>query len=241
MVLALPDNPVIVYKATNQNEIIRVLREQRPNLLIIEFSLFTDFLGKTLESELTPFVLLGHFNPPNSYRDMKSMLANVQLEDIAKVLPDLLRNHFNYMDSYEDGKPGTEVKLIDYKKTFLNIWSGDRLKPVRIADIVKIKSDGAYSEIYLADESRLYASRNLGLFENNLKSYDFIRIHHSCLVNMNHVKFYKPGQKAFVFLNDDGVEYVSKSRKRELLDRFVMIGRVIGQNKKRETGSLSTF
>lgn len=114
----------------------------------------------------------------------------------------------------------SDIKSDSISQDTLLLWDNDRLKPIVIEQIVKIKSDGAYSEIHLKGERVLCSSKNIGTYEGLLKEKKFMRIHHSCLVNMDCIEYYKPGMKAFVALCDSGIEYVSKSKKREFLNRF---------------------
>jgi two-component system LytT family response regulator len=100
------------------------------------------------------------------------------------------------------------------------VWDKDRILPIDVGDIVKIKSSGAYSDIYLENEKHYVSAKNLGVFEEILKQRNFVRIHHSCLVNLGHIKYYNPGNKAYVTLSDSKIEYVSKRKKKDLLRFF---------------------
>ncbi len=138
--------------------------------------------------------------PPIKLRDLQACLLKVY----KKINPQLQDN----------------VQTDALNKDTLLLWDNDRLKPIIIEQIVKIKSDGAYSEIYLKNDKKLCSTKNIGTYEDLLKEKKFMRIHHSCLVNLNYIEYYKPGMKAFVALSDSGIEYVSKSKKREFLNRF---------------------
>ena len=100
------------------------------------------------------------------------------------------------------------------------VWDKDRILPIDVGEIVKIKSSGAYSDIYLENDKHYVSAKNLGVFEEILKQRNFVRIHHSCLVNLGHIKYYNPGVKAYVTLSDSKIEYVSKRKKKDLLKFF---------------------
>ncbi|MBL7931423.1 MAG: response regulator transcription factor [Bacteroidia bacterium] len=55
------------------------------------------------------------------------------------------------------------------------------------ANVVYIKGEGRYSEIILDSGSTYLVSKNIGLFEQELKNHQFFRIHKSFLVNLRHV------------------------------------------------------
>jgi two-component system, LytTR family, response regulator len=103
------------------------------------------------------------------------------------------------------------------KPSLMLVWVENRLIPIKISEIIKLKSDGTYSKIYLTNDRKLHTSKHLGGYELILREFGFIRIHHSCLMNPMHLVSYKPGVRAFVTLTDERIEYVSKNKKKDLL------------------------
>lgn len=114
----------------------------------------------------------------------------------------------------------SELDIKPISGDIIVVWDKDRIRPVEIGEIVKIKSSGAYSEIFLDNEKHYVSAKNLGFFEEALKQRNFIRIHHSCMVNLEHIKYYNPGARAYVTLSDSKIEYVSKRKKKDLLKYF---------------------
>jgi two-component system LytT family response regulator len=143
------------------------------------------------------------------------------------LLKDDLR-HFIYKYKSTFGREFPVVKRVEKVKRKsrtldkLLIWDIDKMKTIELSRIIKIKSDGAYSKIHLNNNEKMVSSKNLGVYEEILRTSNFIRIHNSCLVNANHIKFYTPGAKAFLTLSDSNIEYVSKNRKRTFLRHFNM-------------------
>lgn len=52
------------------------------------------------------------------------------------------------------------------------------------SEVLYIKGDGRYSEIYLKNSKSYVVTRNIGLFENELAGSHFLRVHKSYLVNL---------------------------------------------------------
>lgn len=100
------------------------------------------------------------------------------------------------------------------------VWDKYKWMALRISDILKIKSDGSYSQIFLKNEKVIFTCKGIGYFEEQLKGKNFVRIHNRCLINSSHISYYRPGAKAFVELSDSEIEYVSKSKKKILLQHF---------------------
>ena len=59
-----------------------------------------------------------------------------------------------------------------------------------IEDILYLESDGAYTRLQLKDGKQILASRNLKHFETMLAEADFLRVHHSFLINPHHITHY---------------------------------------------------
>jgi two-component system LytT family response regulator len=90
-----------------------------------------------------------------------------------------------------------------------------------VKEILYLLSDGNYSTIFLENGQKIVSSRNLGEYENLLYELQFFRIHHSCIINLSHVREYLKGEGGSVILTDGTELDVSKRRKKEFLD---MIG-----------------
>lgn len=63
-------------------------------------------------------------------------------------------------------------------------------------------------------------SRNLKEFEDFLSEHNFIRIHHSHLVNMEYIKQYQSGRGGYVIMSDGSTVDVSQRKKEEFLKRL---------------------
>ncbi|OWP87083.1 hypothetical protein BWK60_05515 [Flavobacterium covae] len=69
--------------------------------------------------------------------------------------------------------------------------SGNSLVFIEINDILFIKGEGAYSEIFFTNNDKLLVSRNLKNFEDIIcEQKNFIRIHKSFILNTNYIKSY---------------------------------------------------
>ena len=81
------------------------------------------------------------------------------------------------------------------------VSAGQSYKLLNPADILMIKGDGAYSEIFLKDGSSMIASKNLKHFEDALLQIPFFfRSHKSYIVNINCVMEYVKSDGGFLKL-----------------------------------------
>ena len=103
----------------------------------------------------------------------------------------------------------------------ISISTNEGMEFYEIAQIIRIESSSNYSKIYLADGKNILISRLLKDFEEILSPYNFFRIHHSHLINLNHIKKYIRGDGGQVVMTNNEKVDVSR-RKREEFLRLMM-------------------
>lgn len=87
-------------------------------------------------------------------------------------------------------------------------------------EIMHCESDSNYTMVHFVERKKLLLSKTLKEVDEMLKGHGFFRIHHSHLVNLNHIKQYVKGSGGYVIL-ESGVQVpVSRSKKDELMALF---------------------
>jgi two-component system, LytTR family, response regulator len=90
---------------------------------------------------------------------------------------------------------------------------GQSYKLLNPKDIVMIRGDGAYSEIFLAQGEKLLASKNLKHFEDALMQIPFFfRSHKSYIINVQHVLEYSKSDGGFLILKDNLTASISSEK-----------------------------
>ncbi len=84
--------------------------------------------------------------------------------------------------------------------------------------IIRLQSDGNYTSVYLTNGKKLMVAKILKDFEELLSNLGFIRIHHSHIINLNHMESYINKDGGYVILNDKTNLPVSKRKKADLLN-----------------------
>jgi two-component system LytT family response regulator len=88
-------------------------------------------------------------------------------------------------------------------------------------ELVNFEASNNYTLIYLKNRTRITACRTLKEMEEQLNSFgNFIRVHHSHIVNLNEVSKYIRGEGGYLVMSDGSTITVSKSRKEKLLKKF---------------------
>jgi two-component system LytT family response regulator len=88
---------------------------------------------------------------------------------------------------------------------------------VPVEEIVYCQASGNYTQIVLPDQ-RMLVSRSLKDVEELLSNRNFVRIHHSFIVNLDHLERYVRGSGGTVLVSTGDELPVSKSRKPEFLN-----------------------
>ncbi|HXC05083.1 MAG TPA: LytTR family DNA-binding domain-containing protein [Bacteroidia bacterium] len=118
---------------------------------------------------------------------------------------DNLRLHFNALK-----KSSTKLAL--------STQSG--LLFIEITEIMRCEADGKYTTCFLADGKKHLVTKNLKEFEDFLSDYNFIRVHHSHLVNMDCIREYISGRGGYIIMNDGKNISISQRKKDEFLKRL---------------------
>jgi DNA-binding LytR/AlgR family response regulator len=99
----------------------------------------------------------------------------------------------------------------------LFIKSGYEHIKITIDDILYIKSDADYTEIFLADKKHL-SSEPLRYWLENLDNNQFMRIHKSYIINISKIEKVASNQ---VFLNEKTIIPIGRAFKENFADRFL--------------------
>jgi two-component system LytT family response regulator len=103
------------------------------------------------------------------------------------------------------------------QKHRLAIPSQEGLHFVELADIIYLEAESNYCSIYVQPEERHLVSKTLKDFEELLPTSIFIRIHHSYIINKNHVRKYLRGEGGQVMMSNGRTLDVSRRKKEEFL------------------------
>ncbi len=150
--------------------------------------------------------LLKPLSPANLILAVKKVEESISGEEINLKLKTLLSN--------------ISEPLKNKKKIVLKTM--ERIYSVDINDIIRFESDGGYSKVYLLDGKRIMVSRTMKEFEDMLLDVNFLRVHNSHLINMNHLYCFEKTE-GHVVMKDDSIVPVSNRKREQLLELLNMI------------------
>lgn len=97
------------------------------------------------------------------------------------------------------------------------------------AEILYCKADGAYTEIHITHGKTILLSKSLGEIEAVLPPSMFVRIHHSCTININHISQFRKSEGAFLVMSNGQQLGISRSKKDHLLRRIGLLANERGK------------
>lgn len=98
----------------------------------------------------------------------------------------------------------------------------DGLIFIRAQEILYALADGNYTHVHLTDNRTSKVLRKLKEVEQLLSGENFLRIHRSHLINLEHVLRFQNDPDMVIMSNNNALE-VSRSRKADFIEHFTRI------------------
>ncbi len=104
-----------------------------------------------------------------------------------------------------------------FRKNKLALPVEGKIAMLEYGSILYCESDGNYTRIYFSDQKTIMISKTLKDIESMLPHPNFLRIHNSFVVNIDHIKEYIRGEGGEVILTNGESLRVSRNKKEELI------------------------
>ncbi len=149
------------------------------------------------------------------YAAFDYLLKPVDAEELRSAIDRLLLENKRHQKSFEN--LFYNASQIDPKKYRLTIATTEGTHFLDPTNIIRCEADGNYTHFFMADGTRIVASRPLGNFIELLDDAHFIRCHKSHLVNTHFVTKYSENG---LTITDGSVVEVSRRRRIEVKERL---------------------
>jgi len=216
----------IVGEAQNFKEAIPLLHEVQPQLVFLDvempFGNAFDVLEacKDLQFE-TIFVTafseysLKALNQSAAYYLLKPISIEELITAVNKVQQHIVNHEiFNrnkiIVENFKETKPEKQQVILPTLEGF---------EVVKMEEIVRLRGNGNFTDLYLANGQKKMVCRFLKHFTEILP-FPFVRVHKSHIININAVKSYHKGTGGYVTLEDGSEIEISPSYKEEFLKAF---------------------
>jgi two-component system, LytTR family, response regulator len=216
----------VIGTAQNSKEAVAVLHELRPELVFLDvempFGNAFDVLDACQDLQFeTIFVTafseysLKALNQSAAYYLLKPVSIEELILAVNKVQQQLQQSQlFNrnqiIVANAKESKPGKQQVILP---------TLDGFDVVKMEEIVRLKGNGNFTDVYLTDGRKKMVCRFLKHFTEILP-FPFLRIHKSHMINIHFVKSYHKGTGGYVMLQDGTEVEVSAAYKEQFLEAF---------------------
>lgn len=100
----------------------------------------------------------------------------------------------------------------------ISLHTLDKIIIVNLDDIVRCESDSNNTIFHLKDKRKIFVTKTLKYFSDMLKSYDFLRIHQSHLVNLQCISAFIKTDGGYLMLKNGENVPVSVRKKAEVIE-----------------------
>lgn len=214
----------IVGEAENSREAVPLLHELEPQLVFLDVempfgnafdvleacsSLYFETIFVTAFSEYS----LKALNRSAAYYLLKPISIEELIVAVNKVQQQIInRDIFDrnkiIIENFREPKPEKQQVILPTMEGF---------EVVKMEEIVRLKGNGNFTDLYLANGSKKMACRFLKHFSEMLP-LPFLRVHKSHIVNLRYVKLYNKG--GYITLEDGAEIEVSPTYKEDFLRNF---------------------
>jgi two-component system LytT family response regulator len=224
-------NVTVLGTATSLYEGIKLLEATLPDLVFLDvhmpgengFDLFQKTESKFFEVIITSGFDYGINAIKNEVVDylLKPFRAEDLSSGIKKVEQKLvLKKLAKDQEELKAGRPANNlVKHLDK----IGISGKNGLSFIKISDIIRCEGIINYTRILLKSQEIITCPKTLLEFEKMLSPFNFVRIHKTHLINLDHLKEFIRGNHPYVIMTDDVPVHVSRRNKQLLLDKLSLV------------------
>jgi two-component system LytT family response regulator len=207
----------IIGEADSVENAINQIEELKPNLLFLDVELKDgtgfDILKRVSYKKFVTIFISAHNH--YSIQAFKFSAVDYLLKpvDISELCNAVERAMYYQNPSTMDTFRNYEVLLENLNTTSpkkFAIPTSEGLEYINIDDIILIKADGSYSELFFSGGKHKLVSKVLKDFHERLYDHGFFRSHNSFLVNLRHVKKFLKKDGGCIEMSDGSIAYISR-------------------------------
>ncbi|MCG9911607.1 MAG: LytTR family DNA-binding domain-containing protein [Flavobacteriales bacterium] len=212
---------------SNPFKALEYLTENTPDLLFLDVEMpglnGFDLLNKLPKAEMAVvfttaydeyavkafrFSAFDYLLKPIADEDIEACLKNVEKQKNKPPLYDHLDRLMEFISS---------PKVLPNK---IGLPTGEGIEFVSYKEIIRVESDSNYSIVFFTSGNKLIVCRTLKEMEQLLNDFNFVRVHHSHIINPEYLQRFVRQDGGYVVMTDGSVISVSRSRKDDFLNKM---------------------
>jgi two-component system LytT family response regulator len=212
---------------SNPFKALEYLTENTPDLLFLDVEMpglnGFDLLNKLPKTEMAVvfttaydeyavkafrFSAFDYLLKPIADEDIEACLKNVEKQKNKPQLYDHLDRLLEFISS---------PKVLPNK---IGLPTGEGIEFVSYKEIIRVESDSNYSIVFFTSGNKLVVCRTLKEMEQLLNEFNFVRVHHSHIINPEYLQRFVRQDGGYVVMTDGSMISVSRSRKDDFLNKM---------------------
>lgn len=223
-VLAYCPDIAIVAECESGEEGLKAIEEKKPDIVFLDvemprmngFTMLQQLKNRSFELIFT--TAYDHYAiKAIRYSALDYLVKPVEVEELKESVK-------KAREKREQNTPNARVEtllhnLLDEKSLHsrIAIPSMEGLQFIETGAIIYLEAKSNYTEIFVKDLPKITVAKTLKEFDDLLPSSAFVRIHHSYLINKNHVLKYIKGEGGQVVMRNGSILDVARRKKEEFM------------------------
>jgi two-component system, LytTR family, response regulator len=217
----------LVGEAENVEDAYKLVKAKKPQLVFLDIQMPKQSGFNLLKKfEEVPFDVIfvtsydQHAIMAIKFSALDYLLKPVEVKDLRDAVAKAKKSIIN------KNKNGMQIVNLlrttdpDIKDRKIAVHVNENVKLLTPNNILYIESDGRYSVITTKENGRFTTAKNLKEFEDYLgNNSELIRIHRSCMINVNHIKAYGKKEPYFIEMLNGKLFEIARRKKGEILER----------------------
>lgn len=205
--------------AISIREAVKTIREQAPDLVFLDIGL-KDGSGFEVLKQLGPIGFDVVVTTGNDQHALEAIKHSALDYLVKPIIAGELTQALQKVDRLRKERLAARQPSFTVLLNKLAVPTADGLLFIKVNEIIRLESDKNYTDFYLEGNRKIVVTRNLKEYEEQLTPYGFFRVHHSHMVNLNHLVRYVKGEGGYVVMTDGSSVDVSRRKKEEFLARL---------------------
>ncbi|MBN8698560.1 MAG: response regulator transcription factor [Chitinophagales bacterium] len=219
-----PDEVEVAGSASNVAEAFLLIAEKKPGLVFLDIELGSesgfDLLKKFTQYPFRVIFATAHDQyaiQAIKFNALDYLLKPIEIAELVNAVQKVKESGHLSLDA-ELKNLVENLAHPHHKSNRVAIPVSNGYKMISVESILFCEAKKEYTYIHCRDQPTICSSVNLGEYEMLLANYSFCRVHHSFLVNKEHVKQYNKGEGGELLLENNMTIPVSRRKKQEVLE-----------------------
>ena len=218
----------IVGTAEGVDTALQLIRNTRPDLAFLDIEMIQgnafDLLNQLLPLEFQ-VIFVTAFDTyairAFKYSAVDYLLKPVDVDELRRAVDKVSARSGGKIDMLQIKNLLENVTVLQLSQQKMAIPTLTGLSFIPVNDIVRLESDGHYTNIYTTNGGRLVATRDIKEYEDMLPEAIFYRVHNSHIINLQKIRKYQKGRGGYVIMEDGSSIEVASRRRQDFLQRLL--------------------